>query len=70
MKYEFKNRPTGKTFSEMTQLKANIEKGLYCAVATYNPEKFKKLFECITESKLFLKPHGKDIYTAFLNEKL
>ena len=67
MKYEFTNRPSGKAFSQMIQLKANIEKGLDCAVATLNPEKTKKDFEYMTGAKLLLKPRGRDIYTASLN---
>ena len=67
MKYEFKGRPSGKSFSQMIQLKMNIEKGLDCAVATLNPDKTKKDFEYMTGAKLFLKPLGKDVYTASLN---
>ena len=55
MEYNFKSRLTNKSFSEMIQLKLNIEKGLCCAVATLNPEKTKHEFENITRSKLNLK---------------
>lgn len=67
MKYEFNSRPSGKAFSQMIQLKMKIEEGLDCAVATLNPEKTKKDFEYMTGAKLFLKPRGKDVYTASLN---
>ncbi len=69
MKYEFKSRPSGKAFSQMIQLKMNIEKGLKCAVATLNPEKTKRDFEYMTGAKLNLEPceGGKDVYNASLN---
>ena len=54
MEYNFNSRPTGKSASMMIQLKANIEKGLGCAVATHNPEKTKRDFEDMTGSKLKL----------------
>lgn len=52
----------------MVQLKANILKGLDCAVATLNPEKTKRDFEYMTGSKLKLENRGKnkDLYTASL----
>ena len=68
MEYNFKARPSGKSFSMMIQLKANIEKGLDCAVATLNPEKTKRDFEYMTGSKLKLvnRDGNKDLYTASL----
>ena len=54
MEYNFKGKPTGKLYSEMIQLKMNIEKGLKCTVATLNPEKTKRDFEYMTGSKLIL----------------
>ena len=68
MEYNFKSRTTGKSFSAMIQLKANILKGLDCAVATLNPEKTKRDFEYITGSKLKLENRdgNKDLYTASL----
>lgn len=68
MKYNFKSRPTGKSFSEMIQLQANILKGLDCAVATLNPEKTKRDFEYMTGSslKLDLRKDAKDVYDASL----
>jgi len=68
MEYNFKLRPTGKSFSQMIQLKANILKGLDCAIATLNPEKTKRDFEYMTGSKLKLENRGnnKDLYTASL----
>lgn len=68
MEYNFKSRPTGKSFSAMIQLKANILKGLDCAVATLNPEKTKRDFEYMTGSKLKLEPRKdtNDVYNASL----
>jgi hypothetical protein len=68
MEYNFKSRPTGKSFSAMIQLKANILKGLDCAVATLSPEKTKRDFEYMTGSKLKLelRKDAKDVYDASL----
>ena len=68
MEYNFKSRPTGKSFSEMIQLKFNILKGLNCAVVTLNPEKTKRDFKYMTGSslKLDLRKDTKDVYNAFL----
>lgn len=65
--YNFKSRPTGKSFAMIIQLKSNIEKGLKCVVATLDPEKTKRDFEYMTGSKLILKERGKGIYYASLN---
>jgi hypothetical protein len=61
-------RQSGKSFSEMIQLKMNIEKGLKCAVATLNPEKTKRDFEYMTGSKLNLQARKKavNVYDASL----
>ncbi len=68
MEYNFKSRPTEKSFSAMIQLKANILKGLNCVVATLNPEKTKLDFEYMTGSKLKLeiRKDAKDVYNASL----
>lgn len=68
MEYDFNVMPSGKSFSMMIQLKANILKGLDCAVATLNPQKTKHEFEYMTGSKLELVKRGenKNLYTAHL----
>lgn len=68
MEYNFKSRPTGKSFSAMIQLKSNLLNGLKCAVATLNPEKTKRDFEYMTGSKLNLqiRKDATDMYDASL----
>ena len=68
MEYNFKPRPTGKSFSAMIQLKANLLNGLKCSVATLNPEKTKRDFEYMTGSKLILQVRKDitDMYDAYL----
>ena len=68
MEYNFKSRLTGKSFSAIFQLKANLLNGLKCAVATLNPEKTKRNFEYMTGSKLILQVRKGDkyVYDAFL----
>jgi hypothetical protein len=52
------------------QLQTNLEKGLNCAVASMNPERFKRDFEYVTGLKLKLENNdsGKPIYTASLDK--
>lgn len=68
MEYNFKPRPSGKSFSAMIQLKANLLDGLKCAVATLDPEKTKRDFEYMTGSKLILQARkdAADMYDASL----
>jgi hypothetical protein len=70
MEYSFENRPSGKSFAQMIQLKQNLEKGLNCAVATSNPEKTKRDFEYMTGSELNLKPTNDcvGVYIAEIKE--
>lgn len=66
-----KSKPTGKTFSIMIQLKANILKRLNCVVGTIDPEKTKRDFEHMTGSKLKLEARNgsKYLYDASLDVK-
>lgn len=68
MEYNFNQRSTGKSFSSMIQLKANLLDGLKCSVATLNPEKTKREFEYMTGSKLILqvRKDSTDMYDAYL----
>jgi hypothetical protein len=62
MRHIFEGNRSGKSFSQMIQLKQNIEMGVTCGVATSNPEKVKQDFEYMTGSKLILtSTKGSDI---------
>ena len=64
MEYGFNARLKGKSYSQMIQIKHNIEKGLDCAVATMNPEKIKQDFKYVTGSELLFTKRSENIYTA------